>query len=157
MRLSIIAAAGLIAATLTPAHAALGGLSGSLTSEAQTLRATALAVRPLSTATTAYHRHDLALLDGGRASEFVDANGHVFAVSWQAPTMPELSTLLGSYRSSLDKAQTPQEGMGRAPRQINFRDGDCVLVSTGRMRAYQGHAYLASQLPAGFDLKELSQ
>lgn len=157
MRLSTLAAAaGLLAATLAPAHAALGGHSGALASEARSLRATALAARPASNP-SAYQRHDLVLADGGRASEFADANGRVFAVSWQAPTMPELATLLGGHRSSLEKAQLPVPGMGRAPSQINARDGDCVLVSSGHLRAYHGYSYLQSQLPAGFDMKELAK
>lgn len=160
MRSYFFLAATLAGLAIAPAHAELGGHSGSLPTEARSMRATALAARPIlavATSATAYTRHDLSLADGGVATEFADANGQVFAVSWRSPTMPDLSALLGAHRASLDKAQRPQPGMGRAPRQINARDGDCVLVSTGRLRAYQGHAYLASQLPADFDLKDLAQ
>jgi hypothetical protein len=157
MRSSLLLAAALAACSIAPAQAGLGGHSASLPTEAKAMKATALAARTVTTPSSTYSRQELTLADGGKASEFIDASGQVFAVSWKSPTMPDLTTLLGSYRASLDKAQQNTSALGRAPRQINMKDGDCVLVSTGRLRSYEGFAYLSTQLPANFDIQELSK
>ena len=74
---------------------------------------------------------------GGSAVEFVDTHGTVFAVSWQAPIMPDLSVLLGHYKVRLDAAQQASHTM-RSPRRLQANNGDWVIVSTGHLRAFQG-------------------
>lgn len=138
------------------AHAALGEKAQTVANDAKTLRAASLAAKP-ATAGVNFVRHEIALPDGGKAVEFADENGVVFAVSWNSPTMPDLSTLLGAYRSSLERVQQDQLGKVRSPRLLSASEGDWTIVSTGHLRAYKGYSYLRSQLPQGFDLKELSQ
>lgn len=103
-----------------------------------------------------YSSHRIVLPDGGVATEFADAGGFVFAVSWAAPTMPDLASLLGAYKPSLDRAQVAQRSSGiRSPRLLNATAGDWTIVSSGHLRAYSGYSYLSSRLPAGFDLATL--
>ncbi|MDN2716748.1 DUF2844 domain-containing protein [Janthinobacterium sp. SUN120] len=103
-----------------------------------------------------YSSHRIVLPDGGVATEFADAGGFVFAVSWAAPTMPDLASLLGAYKPSLDRAQVAQRSSRiRSPRLLNATAGDWTIVSSGHLRAYSGYSYLSSRLPAGFDLATL--
>ncbi len=101
-------------------------------------------------------RHDISLMDGGTATEFADADGTVFAVAWQAPTMPDLGTLLGNYKASLDRAQSVRQTGQRLARRFNTEDSEWVYSSRGHLRAFRGYAYLPAKLPTGFDLKLLT-
>ncbi|MDR3395216.1 MAG: DUF2844 domain-containing protein [Parasulfuritortus sp.] len=140
------------------ARAALGGHATDLSADATRLKAHALSAqtRAGTASGAAFTRQSMALPAGGSAVEFVDASGNVFAVSWAAPVMPDLSVLLGSYKARLDAAQQAPHTL-RSPRLLQADDGDWVLVSSGHLRAYKGYSYLRSRLPAGFDLQELSQ
>ncbi|WP_426053872.1 DUF2844 domain-containing protein [Janthinobacterium sp. PSPC2-1] len=103
-----------------------------------------------------YSSHRIALPDGGVATEYANADGFVFAVSWAAPTMPDLTALLGAYKPALDRAQVAQRASrSRSPRLLNATAGDWTIVSSGHLRAYSGYSYLSSRLPAGFDLAKL--
>ena len=103
-----------------------------------------------------YSSHRIVLPDGGVATEFANTDGFVFAVSWAAPTMPDLASLLGAYKPSLDRAQVAQRSSRiRSPRLLNATAGDWTIVSSGHLRAYSGYSYLSSRLPAGFDLATL--
>ncbi|OOG54825.1 DUF2844 domain-containing protein [Polaromonas sp. C04] len=140
------------------ARAALGGHATDVPADATRLQARAFSAQTRAGTATgaAFTRHQITLPAGGSAVEFVDASGNVFAVSWAAPIMPDLSVLLGSYKASLDTAQQAPHTL-RSPRLLQADDGDWVLVSTGHLRAYSGYSYLRSRLPAGFDLQELAQ
>ena len=139
------------------ARAALGGYATELAADATQLHARVMSAQvQVSTAGgAAFTRHQMTLPAGGHAVEFVDTGGYVFAVSWAAPLMPDLSMLLGSYKASLDAAQQAPRAV-RSPRLLRADTGDWVLVSSGHLRAYQGYSYLRSRLPAGFDLNELA-
>lgn len=138
----------------------LASLSARASLGEQSSPATARALRATPAATSSgvvFERHEFALPGGGLATEFRDSNGFVFAVSWNAPTMPDLAALLGAYKSNLDLAQKNAQGQMRSPGALATDDGDLNIVSTGRIRAYKGHSHLKSKLPAGFDIKELEQ
>lgn len=143
--------------------AAQAGLGGSISAQGPVADAKAMSARSFSTVLAAststsssYSTHKIALPDGGVATEFANAGGFVFAVSWSAPTMPDLTALLGSYKAQLDKAQAAQQASrARSPRLLNATSGDWTIVSGGHLRAYSGYSYLSSRLPAGFDLAKL--
>ena len=89
-------------------------------------------------------------LDSGTiVREYSDAAGVVFAVGWSGPTLPDLRTLLG------DKFLTMTAAAGKRPKaghsQLAVEQSDVVIVSNGHMRAFAGHAWIPSALPAGFD------
>lgn len=158
MHLPRTAAALAIVLATGAARAALGGHATDVPADATRLQARALSAQTRAGTATgpAFTRNQIALPAGGSAVEFVDAGGNVFAVSWEAPIMPDLSVLLGSYKARLDAAQQAPRAL-RSPRLLQADNGDWVLVSTGHLRAYRGYSYLRSRLPAGFDLQELSQ
>ncbi|SMC28244.1 Protein of unknown function [Andreprevotia lacus DSM 23236] len=113
-----------------------------------------LPVRPVAALSAgglpSYTIHAAVDAAGVSVSEYVNAQGQVFAVSWQGPFRPDLPALLGSHASHY------QAMASRAlPRGLNApaqgQDGDLVIHAGGHPKAFFGYAYLASLLPAGFD------
>jgi hypothetical protein len=63
--------------------------------------------------------------------------------------LPDLRTLLG------DKFAVMTSSAGKRPKaghsQLAVNQSDVVIVSSGHMRAFSGHAWIPGALPAGFD------
>lgn len=98
-----------------------------------------------------YTRVQQRLESGTTVSEYVDAQGLVFAVAWAGPFLPELPALLGRHYEAFERhART----VGRSP-SVVIRQPAVVIVSSGRMGAFQGHAWLPSSLPLGFETGSL--
>ena len=95
-------------------------------------------------------RQAIALLgiQGVTVTEYANAGGVVFAVTWKGPFKPDLQQLLGSYFSPyVDAAKTQTQ-------QLNLSlvtGSDIVVHSAGRMRGFIGVAWVPSLVPAGFD------
>ena len=161
----LLAAAILGASFGGPANAALGAHAGGVESDARAMQARSFAARRVQEAS--WTRQDLALPDGGTATEFADASGTVFAVAWSAPTLPDLSVLLGAHSAGFARAQRraiearekPQAGSVSilSHRMLSAQEGDLVVRSGGQLQAYRGHAFLSSALPSDFEIKELSK
>lgn len=160
-RLPIMAIAAWACLFSSGAQAGLGGTIPTAKGPVEDARS--MHARSFSTLSTAagstsssYSAHQIILPDGGIATEFSDAGGFVFAVSWAAPTMPDLASLLGVYKPLLDRAQQRQQASQiRSPRLLNAASGDWTIVSSGHLRAYSGYSFLSSRLPTGFDLAKL--
>jgi len=89
-------------------------------------------------------------LDSGTVvREYSGADGVVFAVSWNGPTLPDLRTLLGDKFTSMTSAAAKRPKAGHS--QLAVDQSDVVIVSNGHMRSFAGHAWIPSALPAGFD------
>lgn len=130
------------------AWAALGSSPSNFGSTTTVSKARSLAAT--TTAGTAVYTVSQSTLDSGTVvREYVDANGVVFAVSWNGPTLPDLRTLLGDKFTVMtaNAAKRPKAGHS----QLAVEQSDLVVVSNGHMRAYAGHAWIPSALPAGFD------
>ncbi|MDB5958130.1 DUF2844 domain-containing protein [Ramlibacter sp.] len=84
--------------------------------------------------------------------EFANAAGTVFAVSWSGPFKADLKQLLGRHFQEFQKSQGQRSG-NRSHERVDT--GDMVVVSSGHMGAFEGRAWLPSQLPAGFDPEEM--
>lgn len=105
---------------------------------------------------SSYTKQATTTIDGGTLVEYVNAQGMVFAVRWDAPTMPDMAALLGSYKIHLDQAQTEGRIKARSPRALNAQHGDWIIVSSGHLRAFSGYSLLKSIMPSQFDMKELA-
>ena len=91
-------------------------------------------------------------LDSGtEVREYANADGVVFAVSWNGPFLPDLRSLLGSHFSALERHAA---GAGRAS-AVSIHTPELTLLSGGRMGAFRGRAWLPRQLPAGMDPRVL--
>jgi hypothetical protein len=91
-------------------------------------------------------------LDSGtEVREYANAEGTVFAVSWNGPFLPDLRALLGSHFVALEQHAA---GTGRAS-AVSIHNPELTLLSGGRMGAFRGRAWLPRQLPAGLDPRTL--
>ena len=89
---------------------------------------------------------------GVTVTEYANAAGTVFAITWKGPFKPNLHQLLGSYFAPyVHAAQTQTQ-------QLNVSlvaGSDIVVHSAGRMRGFLGVAWVPSLVPAGFDPSSL--
>jgi hypothetical protein len=122
--------------------AALGG------GPAQAVAATS---RAMSTGLAGYTVMQRQLDTGTTVREFVDGTGTVFAVSWSGPFLPDLKELLGIHFDSM--ATQGRDGANRS--RLAVQDSGAVIVSEGRMGAFEGRAWLPTRLPAGFDVRAM--
>lgn len=93
-----------------------------------------------------YSIHELRVA-GTVVKEFVSPGGHVFGVSWQGPTAPDLRQLLGEYFDQYTQAVQTTRRVAR--RVVHIEAGDLIFESGGHMRFIVGRAYLRSKLPDG--------
>ena len=91
-----------------------------------------------------YAMHQISGPDGTVVREYVSPAGTVFGVSWQGPTMPNLSQLLGSYVADFHQASQSPHGR-RGP--LVVRTDRVVIESGGHMRAFHGRAYVPNLVP----------
>ena len=81
--------------------------------------------------------------------EYANASGTVFAVAWSGPFQPDLKALLGPWFDTYTGQAAQRKDAGHS--HMAVRDADLVVVSTGRMGAFQGRAWLVSLLPKDFN------
>jgi hypothetical protein len=87
------------------------------------------------------------LPSGTMVHEYVDVSGRVFAVAWSGPFQPDLRSLLGTHFDTLTRGAAAH-GRNTA---VSVQRPEVVIVSAGRMGAFQGRAWLPGGLPQGFD------
>ena len=128
-------------------HAALGGAPEQFGSAATTVAA------EVSSAGANYQVRDTLLPTGTQVREYVSAGGLVFAVTWEGPLLPDLKALLGKYFDAMvaESASAPRAGRSR----LRVNSPEVVIDSGGRMRAFEGSAWIPAQLPAGLGPDEL--
>jgi hypothetical protein len=131
----------------SPAWAALGSDVASIASDQALFHASdKVTPHPL------YDVHEMVISTGTSVREYAAPDGRVFAVSWEGPAMPDLRLALGTHFNDFVAAARASAG---SHHYLAAQRGDLVLVSTGRMRAFTGYAYLASALPPGVSIGEL--
>ena len=89
------------------------------------------------------------LPNGTVVHEYANASGTVFAVAWSGPFQPDLKALLGPWFETYTGQAAQRKDAGHS--HMAVRDADLAVVSTGRMGAFQGRAWLASLLPKDFN------
>jgi len=92
-----------------------------------------------------YRLHQITSPNGAVVKEYVSPEGKVFGISWQAPFMPNLQQLLGSYFTYVQEAAGLRRQRRGGP--LVVRTNDFVFVGGGHMRSFHGHAYVSSLLP----------
>ena len=146
---ALAATALLLGVFSSPAFAVLGGDTASVEQDS-TLRH----AQHISTAMLVFERHDLTTNTGGSIHEYVSRSGKVFAVTWNAQAPPNLRQLFGSYFDSYHAAVVAHAAPG-THRQVVVVRPDLVVQAIGRVRAFQGVAYVPSLVPVGFDPSNL--
>jgi hypothetical protein len=130
-----------------PAWAVLGQYESSVSVDQQTLRS-----EDHVQAFQGYKVHQLTTPNGTMIREYVSPQGLVFGVAWQAPFMPDMKQLLGSYVTNLQTASRTQT-QTRHLRGIIVRTNDFVFVSSGQMRHWRGNAYVPSLVPSNVSVE----
>ena len=125
------------------AHATLGQNASTVDGDQTRLHA----VARVASAQGAYSVHALTLPSGTEVREFVAANGIVFGVAWNGPTLPDLKAMLGASFDAYVAASATRRGVPLA-----VSNSDLVVFSSGHLRAFAGHAYLPQAVPAGVDV-----
>lgn len=125
------------------AHATLGQNVSTVNGDQARLRA----VAHTATTQSAYLVHRMTLPSGTVVREYVGANGIVFGVAWEGPTLPDLKAMLGN---AFDVYLAATATRGGSPLAVS--NNDLVVYSAGHLRAFVGHAYLPQAVPAGVDV-----
>lgn len=153
-RIAACAAAGTSVLWAVHAQAELGGapMSSPAADTAARVRALQPALRSAggsSASAAAYTVRELTLGTGTVVREYVSSAGTVFGVSWQGPTMPDLSSVLGSYAPQYTAGvQAAHRAAGwRAP--VSVDTSGVVIRTGGHMGAFSGQAWVPQALPAG--------
>ena len=131
----------ILAAAALPAGATLGGTAESVVTDQSKLHAKRAVVDRQN-----YAVHEITSDDGTLIREYVTPAGKVFGVSWNGPTIPDLTQLLGPYNAEFQTAMRAKRGRRSSAAVHN---SDLVVESSGHMRAFRGRAYLNSMLPSG--------
>ena len=139
--------ATLLLACASIGHAALGGLPGPFNS------ADSRAVSGVSVTAPNYVRRETTLASGTLVREYISATGTVFAVAWEGPVLPDLKSLLGKYFAILVAETTKVPKAGHS--SVAIEQQEVFIYSGGRMRAFEGAAWIPAQLPAGFSADDV--
>lgn len=142
----------LMTAALLCSRAALASLGGDVTT-VESDRVHMKAAKVTQTSPSAlYTVHEMQTPAGTTVREFANADGIVFAVTWNGPFQPDLRQALGSYFEAYKSAP-------RAKRYGHAHDivqqPGLVVHSTGRMRSFMGIAYVPGLIPAGMPLAQV--
>jgi Protein of unknown function (DUF2844) len=139
--------AALLLAHAGVGHAALGGLPEQFDTEG------APPVSSQSSAMANYTVRDTTLASGTHVREYISDSGIVFALAWNGPMLPDLKALLGPYFEDLvaESARKPRAGRSH----IGVDLPEVVIHSGGHMRAFEGSAWIPTELPAGFSTDDV--
>jgi hypothetical protein len=146
----LLAACSAVAAYFTllnVANAALGEREATVQADAQAAQGS-LKMQDRGT----YRMQEIVMPSGTKVHEFVSLAGHVFAVTWQGPTMPNLRQTLGKYFDDYVAAEQVKHPVRR---HIDIHRDDLVVESAGHMRAFAGRAYLPQAVPSGVNVGDL--
>jgi hypothetical protein len=92
-------------------------------------------------------------LDSGTdVHQYTSSAGVVFAVAWSGPALPDLQELLGPHFTTL--LAHGRQRIGKPPRLLVQAKG-VVIVSGGRMGAFDGKAWVPALLPAEFSADDI--
>jgi hypothetical protein len=123
------------------ARAALGGSSASIETDRVAMNGL---TRPV--ATGALQKQELQLPTGTVVTEYLSGNGAVYAVTWRGPALPNLRQLLGIYFANYQSAARQPAVRHRV---VRMNSSELVIESSGKMRGFNGRAWVPALLPAG--------
>lgn len=130
-----------------PAGATLGGAMASIQADQEAMAASQKII-DINTVKV----YELEVPGGILVKEYLSPTSTVFAIAWQGPTLPNLRQLLGDYFTQYTEgAKTHRGDHG----QLAIQQGDLVVESSGRMRAFTGRAYLPGNVPQGFAVSDI--
>lgn len=138
-----------------PGSAARSTTSTGTTSGVAVSAKTAVASGAASASASGYTISKTVLDNGTTLSEYATPAGLVFALSWEGPFMPDLSSLLGSYFSAFKTQADASRGTRNIGTPVGVDAGSVVVRSSGRMRSYSGSAYAPALIPSGVTISDV--
>jgi hypothetical protein len=144
-----IALATVVAGSVLPAFAGLGGDAASVAADVAKMKGQARA-----TPVAGYTMSEITLPSGTVVHEFVSSEGKVFAVSWKGMAVPDLSQTLGTYFAEYKAAATATPHASH--HNLTVQQTDLVVRTGGHMRNWYGQAYVLSLLPPNFSLDDIN-
>lgn len=109
-----------------------------------------------STSLQRYELHEITTSGGTVIHEYMTLQGTVFAVTWRGPFSPNLQQLFGSYYQQFQAAALATTRLhGSMHRLLSINERDLVVREFGRMRSYNGKAYVPSLVPPGVSVSAL--
>jgi hypothetical protein len=150
MRLTrTLLAALVVTGTLcAPAFAGLGGDAASVEADRAALRGS-VQVRSAS----GYSIHDISTATG-TVHEYLNAEGKVFAVSWEGKSTPDLKQMLGSSYTEMQQARASGPA-SRDHRRLAVETPQLIVQSSTYLRTARGRAWLPTQLPAKLSASDI--
>ena len=144
-----VALATVVAGSVLPAFAGLGGDAASVEADVAKMKGQARA-----TPVAGYTMSEITLPSGTVVHEFVSSEGKVFAVSWKGMAVPDLSQTLGTYFAEYKAAAaaTPHA----SHHNLTVQQPDLVVRTGGHMRNWHGQAYVLSLLPPNFSPDDIN-
>jgi hypothetical protein len=142
-----VLAAGVTALLANPAYAELGGtMSARRVDDGPTQRVLpGNAVQIRSTVDAG----------GTTINEYATNDGYVFAYTWQGPTMPDLTRMLGRYADPYRAKAAAQLSALSQLHASRVEQPEVIVESGGQMRSYVGRAWLPAAVPSGFSPADL--
>jgi len=98
--------------------------------------------QPVRLSEAPYIRYQSMGSDSLRVTEYLNASGMVFAVTWSGPGQPDLARLLGTYHTQFLAKQA-----AAARTSWTYRSAELWIETGGHMRAPYGRVVLWSACP----------
>jgi Protein of unknown function (DUF2844) len=146
---ALLSSIALTVAVATPALAALGGDSTTVQADVARMKG-ALRV----TSSTGVTVHEITTSYGTVVREYITPGDKVFAISWRGPVNPDLRQMLGDYYTQYEQAASLPHPGGH--RHLAIEQPGLVVQVNGRMRAFEGRAWVPSLVPQNFSVGDIN-
>jgi hypothetical protein len=146
---ALLSSIALTVAVATPALAALGGDSTTVQADVARMKG---ALRITSSAGVMVH--EITTTYGTVVREYLTPGDKVFAISWRGPVNPDLRQMLGDYYTQYEQAASlPHRG---GHRHLAIEQPGLVVQVSGRMRAFEGRAWVPTLVPQNFSVGDIN-
>ena len=146
---ALLSSIALTVAVATPALAALGGDSTTVQADVARMKG-ALRV----TSSVGVMVHEITTSYGTVVREYITPGDKVFAISWRGPVNPDLRQMLGDYYTQYEQAASLPHPGGH--RHLAIEQPGLVVQVNGRMRAFEGRAWVPSLVPQNFSVGDIN-
>jgi Protein of unknown function (DUF2844) len=146
---ALLSSIALTVAVATPALAALGGDSTTVQADVARMKG---ALRITSSAGVTVH--EITTSYGTVVREYITPGDKVFAISWRGPVNPDLRQMLGDYYTQYEQAASLPHPGGH--RHLAIEQPGLVVQVNGRMRAFEGRAWVPSLVPQNFSVGDIN-
>lgn len=146
---ALLSSIALTVAVATPAFASLGGDSTTVQADVARMKG-ALRI----TSSVGVMVHEITTSYGTVVREYITPGDKVFAVSWRGPVNPDLRQMLGDYYAQYEQAASLPHPGGH--RHLAIEQPGLVVQVSGRMRAFEGRAWVPSLVPQNFSVSDIN-